>query len=105
LKARAPGMSWQQKRLYGRAVRLAWWLHPTDAGLLATWVIATDHYRTASAALDTRVKDPRFADPTSTISKEGLLYNRLTHRYASLMIKAGHALGFSPAGRRAIGVG
>jgi len=67
--------------------------------LLLTYCQAWETYRTAGRELDTRLADPRFADPTSPVAKEGVIYSRLVHRNANLVMQMANALGFSPAAR------
>jgi hypothetical protein len=38
------------------------------------------------------------------VAKEGLAYSRLVHRQANLMLTLGNTLGFTPRGRRALGI-
>ena len=82
----------------------AHWLQPIDRPLLLAYLNAVDTYETAERELDWRLKDLAFADPRSNVAKEGLAYSRLAHRKANLVLTLGRTLGFSPAGRRALGV-
>ena len=104
LKVRPKELSQRQKLAYGRQVRLAPWLTLGDRELLILWVRAADLYRSASAAFGRCLEDPEFANPASAVAKTGAVYNRLVHRQAMMMINVGHKLGFSPAGRLALGI-
>lgn len=89
----------QSRRITARWSSWAPWLEPGDRELLLTYCQAWETYRTAGRELDTRLADPRFADPTSPVAKEGVIYSRLVHRNANLVMQMANALGFSPAAR------
>ena len=50
------------------------------------------------------MRDPGFATPGSAASEQGKLCSRTVMRQANLMITTGRQLGFSPAGRQALGI-
>jgi hypothetical protein len=104
LRALPSHLTKEQRRRYREAVLDAPWLEPIDLGLLEVWVVMTDMAETAGRELNTRLADPAFADPSSAVCKEGLLYSRLWHRYVSRAIEAADRLGFSPRGRRQLGI-
>ena len=104
LKARPKSLSQRQKLAYRRAVLEAPWLQLGDREMLVLWTRATDLYRSASTGLDGCLRDPAFANPASAAAKTGAAFHRIVQREASLMISLAHRLGFSPAGRLALGV-
>ena len=104
LKARPAGMPAKQRKLYDRAVKEAWWLEPIDAAMLRVWASMTALAHEAGIELDRRLEDPAFADPKSTVSKEGQAYSRLWYRYTAGAIEAARQLGFTPRSRRQLGL-
>jgi hypothetical protein len=104
LKARPKTLPLRQKLAYGRQVRLAPWLTPGDREMLIAWVRATDLYNGAAKAFDRCMADPVFADPSSDTAKLGMNYHRIVTRQAAVVIALAHKLGFSPAGRLALGI-
>ena len=59
----------------------------------------------AGEELGRLLRDPAFGDPTSETAKAGAIYSRLAHRAAALVLQVGRQLGFTPAGRQALGIG
>jgi phage terminase small subunit len=104
LRARPKGLPRRQALHYGELVRLAPWLEPGDRALLTIYVETWDAYSIAEKELGHLLKDPSFADPASEVAKAGLLYNRIVHRKATLLLQAARLLGFTPAGRAALGI-
>lgn len=76
-------------------------LKACDAGLLAVWVVAADQHRTATiqqAKLDAGNSLPLLSkDRAGTAAAS--LYLAIQNRAATIMIKAGSELGFSPSTR------
>lgn len=104
LRARPKGLPRRLALHYRELVRLAPWLEAGDRGLLLCYVSTWDRYRVAEQEICRLLKDPAFADPASEASKAGALYNRLVHRNATLLLQVGRQLGFTPAGRQALGI-
>ena len=104
LKLRPKSLSQRQKLAYRRAVLEAPWLQAGDRELLLLWIQARTRYDAASGAFDPLLRDPDFARPGSEVAKAAIPLGRLAHREAMTMITLAHKLGFSPAGRLALGV-
>jgi hypothetical protein len=104
LSLRPKRLTQAEKLEYRRCVIEAPWLHAGDRELLLLWIEARTRYRTASQAFDRLLRDPQFAVPGSEVAKAAGPIGRLAHREAMQMIDLAHRLGFSPAGRLALGV-
>lgn len=104
LKLRPKRLTQAEKLEYRRAVIEAPWLQAGDRELLLLWIQARSRYQVTSKAFDRLLRDPEFAEPGSAVAKAALLLGRLAHREAMTMINLAHRLGFSPAGRLALGV-
>jgi phage terminase small subunit len=104
LRARPKTLSQAEKLEFRRKVVEAPWLTAGDSDLLILWIQARSHYQVAVKAYDRLLRDPDFAVPGSDVSKAAIPLGRLQHREAMTMISLAHRLGFSPAGRLALGV-
>jgi phage terminase small subunit len=104
LRACPPHLTAEQKKRYREAVLDAPWLEPIDGTLVEVWAVMWDMAETAGRELDRRLADPAFADPGSTVCKEGLAYSRLWYRYTSRALEVADKLGFTPRSRRQLGI-
>jgi hypothetical protein len=104
LKARPKTLSQAEKLEYRRKVTEAPWLQVGDRELLLLWVLTRTRYGVTSKAFDALLRDPDFAVPGSAVSKAAVPLGRLVHREGMAMVSLAHRLGFSPAGRLALGV-
>jgi hypothetical protein len=104
LKLRPKRLTQAEKLEYRRCVVEAPWLQAGDRELLLLWIQARTRYQVASKAFDRLLRDPEFSVPGSVVAKAAIPLGRLAHREAAAMINLAHRLGFSPAGRLALGV-
>lgn len=104
LKMRTSRLLQSEKLEYRRKVLSAPWLNSGDGALLVLWCQARSRYAVAVKAYDRLLRDPDFASLGSAVAKAAIPLGRLQHREAMTMINLAHRLGFSPAGRLALGV-
>jgi hypothetical protein len=96
LRLRPKDMPADQHRIIGRAIRDAAWLQPGDMPLLLAWAAAVALHGQARAELDRCF---------AAADLDGIAHwSRISSRAAAQQIAAGHKLGFSPAGRLALGI-
>lgn len=103
LRVRPKGLPWHQARRYRELVEGAPWLTAIDRDLLLSYLDTWHNYTLARGELGAR-HDPRFADAGSDTAKEGMALSRVVARQAQLLITLAHALGFTPAARRSLGI-
>lgn len=104
LRLRPKRLTQAEKLEYRRKVIEAPWLTTGDRDLLILWIQARSRYDVASKAFDRLLRDPEFAAVGSEVAKAAVPLGRLAHREGMTMINLAHRLGFSPAGRLALGV-
>jgi len=104
LRLRPKRLTQAQKLEYRRKVIEAPWLVAGDCELLVLWLEARARYQVTSKAFDQLLRDPEFAEPGSAVATAAIPLGRLAHREAMTMINLASRLGFSPAGRLALGV-
>jgi hypothetical protein len=104
LKMRPGRLTLAEKLEYRRKVIEAPWLTAGDRELLALWCQARSRYLLTSKAFDRLLRDPEFVVLGSAVAKAAGPLGRLVHREGMAMVNYAHRLGFSPAGRLALGV-
>ena len=104
LQQRPKRLTQAEKLEYRRKVIDAPWLTSGDRDLLVLWIQARSRYEVSVRAYDRLLRDPEFALPGSAVAKAAVPLGRLQHREAMTMLNLAHRLGFSPAGRLALGV-
>jgi hypothetical protein len=104
LRARPKLLTQAEKLEYRRKVIEAPWLTQGDSELLILWIQARSRYLVTSKAFDRLLRDPDFAVPGSPLAKAAGPLGRLVHREGMAMVNLAHRLGFSPAGRLALGI-